>query len=132
MVRPEPDGPTSVAAQTEAAAIASGGLVRPESETAPTARAQKEAIDISAGRLQRDESVRTHLHYAGLIALWVFFAVGLGILLVWTYHLVTPESKHFLSLSQRYELQTLLLSALGSSVVTAVGRKWLKAMDNDQ
>lgn len=89
-------------------------------------RAEKEAVAISAGKLRRSEAKRRHIHIAALILFW--FAVGAFLVsaLVWLFQELTPESWHFLSDAQKSQLQTLLISSIGSSVAAEYGRRWFK------
>jgi hypothetical protein len=132
-IHPEGDPPVSQTAILEAEAFASEGMeVRPEQEPPATAKAQKEAAAIAGGKLKRDENIRWHLHYGGVIMFWAFLAAGLALLFTWVYHIVAPQERHFLTAQQRFELQTLVLAALGSSFVTAMARRWSKTLSDDE
>jgi hypothetical protein len=100
-------------------------VVRPEQETAPSENAQTEAARISSGNLRRDESVRRHIHRGGLVIYWIFVSVGIALFLVWAWHLGAPEKWRFLTVEQRYDLEMVLLSAVGSSFMTEASRRWL-------
>jgi hypothetical protein len=99
--------------------------VRPEEEIAPSANAQIEAARITAGNLRRDESIRRHIHRGGLVIYWIFVIVGVVLFLIWAWHLGAPEKLRFLSVEQRYDLEMVLLSAVGSSFVTDASKRWL-------
>jgi len=101
------------------------GIVKPEGETQPTQSAATEAVRIADGTLRRVESVKAHIHWAGVTILW---SVIIGVLLlaaIWLYHLATPDKIHFLTTAQVGNIQTILLSVVGSSFATQAGRSWL-------
>lgn len=89
-------------------------------------KAEYEAIAIARGELRRDEALRSHLHHCSVILLYFGVIVLLVCAGVWLYHLLTPIPWHFLTTDQRSQLQNLLISALGSSVVTDYGRRMLE------
>jgi hypothetical protein len=102
-------------------------VLHPEAEPDATDRAQKEAARISEQNLRRDERIRNHIHLAGLIVFWVFVFVVvlicLSLILAW--HIGAPESWRFLNVEQRDDLKMVLLSAVGSSFVTVLSKRWL-------
>ena len=99
--------------------------VIPEHEPEPSEKAEKEAARFASRNLQRDDTVRTHIHRGGLVVLWIIVSVGIGLFLVWAWHLGAPEKLRFLTVEQRDDLQMVLFSAVGSSFVTNVSRRWL-------
>jgi hypothetical protein len=101
------------------------GIVKPEADPAPSSLAATEAVRIEDGTLQRDESVKTHIHRAGLLILWSVTIGGLILAAIWVWHLATPDRLHFLTVSQPTNIQTVLLSAVGSSFATQAGKRWL-------
>ena len=54
--------------------------------------------------------------------MWVLLVVALigtvAISGVWLWHILTPQTAHFLNSDQRRELQNLLIAGIGSSLVT--------------
>jgi hypothetical protein len=70
--------------------MSADGVVIPEEEPQPSKKAQKEAARIAEGNLRRDEAIRTHIHLAGLVVLWVLVAVLLILSLIWAWHMATP------------------------------------------
>jgi hypothetical protein len=109
----------------------STGVVVPEQEPDPTPKANKEATAIASGNLKRGEAVKTHIHWAGLTILWSAVTMGLILAVAWVFHLVTPDKWHFLSIEQRTDIQTVLLSALGSSFATTMAKKWIDPNNNN-
>jgi hypothetical protein len=108
------------------------GIVKPEGEPEPTRRAETEAVQIADGTLKRDESVKTHIHLAGLLILWCVTIGGLILAFIWVWHLATPDKFHFLNVEQLKDIQTVLLSAIGSSFATQAGKRWFNpAADKD-
>jgi hypothetical protein len=122
--------PTSLADQLNAV-VTEQIVIRPEITPETTALAQNEAIDIASGKLKRDENIRWHLHLGGIIAFWVGLVVGLLLVLVWAWHLAAPEGWQFLTIQQRFELQTIVLAVIGSSFVTTMAARWARTMDDD-
>lgn len=122
--RPDDEVDTSASPTTDQ-------LVFAEEIPSTTELARKEAVGIASGKLERDEAIRWHLHYGGVVVYWAFILAGVALLAAWVYHLVAPTKYHLLDMQQRFELQTIILSAIGSSFVTAVARKWVKTMDDD-
>src|SRR5687767_1327465 len=67
---------------------------------------------------ERHQQFRDHVNVATLGLLWLVVAsLGLGIL-VFSFHLLTPECVHFLTEKQLDKLQTLLAAAVLSSALT--------------
>jgi len=100
-------------------------VIQPEPEPELTNNAQLEAARFAARDLQRGDSVRAHIHRGGLCVFWVSVFLLLSLLLVWTWHLVTPDSWHFLNAEGRDRLQTILVSILGSTFVSGAARRWI-------
>lgn len=100
----------------------------PDASKQSDALAEEEAAKLGAGldlehdsRRQehvRHQTFRNQVNLATLILFWVIVCcVGAGVL-VFTWHLVTPASCHWLSDAARDKLQTLLAAALLSSALT--------------
>jgi hypothetical protein len=89
----------------------------------PDSTAQEESLAIASGRLRRDESKQNHFHIGGLVLFWfaIFAFICTTVVLLFQY--LTPEKWHFLDDAQRAQLQTLLVTALGSSVATNYGKR---------
>ena len=109
--------------------------IRPETPPAtldPNAIAESHLM--AQGRLskhKREETVRTHIHWATLLVFWTFVMALFTISGVWLYHLVTPTRAHFLDADQLGTLETVLLTAVGSSFITNHSRRWLSTYDRD-
>lgn len=100
----------------------------------PDASSHEEAAAIASQRLtahRRDERLRTHIHCAGLIAFWFGFVASVVGVSIWVFHLLTPVTWHFLDDRQQRELQTLVITAIGSSLITDYGRRLLNKIDNE-
>jgi hypothetical protein len=104
--------------------------VVPEEEPAASDNALLEAARFADRNLKRDDAVRTHIHRGGLVVYWTFVSVGVGLFLIWSWHLGAPERWRFLTVEQRNDLQMVLLSAVGSSFVTEASRRWLHPRKN--
>jgi hypothetical protein len=100
-------------------------VVIPEQEPEASENAQKEATRFADRNLKRDDAIRTHIHLGGLVVYWIFISVGIGLFLIWSWHLGAPDKLRFLTIEQRNDLQMVLLSAVGSSFVTEASRRWL-------
>lgn len=102
-------------------------VVRAEPPPEPDAKAFKEAAAIASQKLQArlDDTLRRHVHCASLIAFWFGFGVSMIGVGVWIFHLLTPLAWHFLAETQQRELQTLVITAIGSSLITDYGRRLL-------
>jgi hypothetical protein len=94
----------------------------PDDPPQPDSTAQAESLAIASGQLRRDESKQNHFHIGGLVLFWFAIILFLctTVALVWQY--ITPDRMHFLTDAERNQLQTLLVTALGSSVVTNYGK----------
>lgn len=84
-----------------------------------------EAATIGRGDYTRDEQLRDHLHWCALALLWFGVVIFMLSASIWMFHLLMPESRHFLTKDQRTDLQGVLLAAVGSSLVTDYGRRIL-------
>jgi hypothetical protein len=91
--------------------------------------ALEEAATIERGDYKRDEQLRDHLHYCALALLWFGVIIFIVATSIWMWHMLTPESYHFLTKDQRSDLQSLLFAAVGSSLVTDYGRRILDRAD---
>ena len=89
--------------------------------------AKKEAIAIGAGTLEADakkqehgrhQKFRDHINRATLIVFWTVVFCLIVSILIFTFHLVTPEKWHFLSIDQIGTLKTLLGGAILSSAMS--------------
>jgi len=89
----------------------------------PDSAAQAESLAIASGRLRRDESKQNHFHIGGLVLFWFAIFAFICTTAVLLFQYLTPEKWHFLDDAQRAQLQTLLVTALGSSVATNYGKR---------
>lgn len=96
----------------------------PEPEPEPTPQAESEAASFAARELQRGDVRNAHLHVGSLVLFWTIVITAFVMLLIWSYHLVTPDTWHFLSQQGIDKLQTILFSFAGSSVATSLSKKW--------
>jgi hypothetical protein len=126
-----PDDHTPTVEELDAALVVDA-IIPSETAPAPTALAQSEAVAFSTGQQQkRAEKIRWHTHYATVLVFWFGVAAALVLFVTWIYHLVTPGRFHYLSTDERFELQTIVLSVVGSSFVTAMAKRWTKTLDDD-
>ena len=91
--------------------------------------ARLEAAAIAQAKLNehtRDDRMHGHLHNATVCVVWAFVIAFSIMGAVWLWHMVAPEKWAFLTATQFDKLNTSLLAALGSSVVTERARKLLR------
>jgi hypothetical protein len=105
-------------------------VLQPESEPEPTSAALDEAAFFASRERRRGDARLTHLHRGGLVVFWVSLFILLGLLSVWAWHILTPDSLHFLSAQGIEKLQTVLISVLGSSFVSGAARRWIGSSDD--
>jgi hypothetical protein len=105
----------------------------------PDRRAHAEAAAIASQRLgnaRRDESIRERVYRATVFIMWVLLVVALvstvAIAVVWLWHLLTPQTAHFLNSDQRRELQNLLIAGIGSSLATKFADGLLEKSKTDK
>ena len=100
----------------------------PDLQASSDALAAEEAAKLGAGTdIERDGQIQEHTRHqtfrnnvniATLILFWlVVFFIGAGII-VYAWHLLTPEQLHWLSDERREKIQTLLAAAILSSALT--------------
>ncbi len=58
------------------------------------------------------------MHWVSLTGLWAASVLYLGFVAVWAWHILTPESRQFLTEDRLDTIQTALLSIVGSSFLT--------------
>ena len=97
----------------------------PQPEPPTSEKAKSEAAALAEGNLRRYNSLRTHLHMGGLVVFWFAIVVACVLFLILAWHLGAPSGWRFLSHDEENRLQTVLFSAMGSSLVTGIARKWL-------
>ncbi|CAM2331460.1 Transmembrane protein [Ralstonia mannitolilytica] len=100
----------------------------PNGEVTGDRIATQEATSLAAGvdlekdgkaqEHRRHQTFRNHINRA---TIWIFWVIALSLLIgiiIFSYHLLTPDSWHFLAEKQIEKLQTLLPSAVLSSALT--------------
>lgn len=104
-----------------------GSVFRPDASHSTDALAKKEAIAISTGTLEADakkqehgrhQKFRDHINKATLIVFWTVVACLVVSIIVFTFHMISPEGWHFLSDEQIGTLKTLLGGAILSSAMS--------------
>ncbi len=73
---------------------------------------------------------QTHLFWGAVVLFWLALLSIVAIAVVWLWHLLGPSNKHWLSAEEQNGLQAILISALGSSLVTQVARGWITPSSN--
>lgn len=74
----------------------------------------------------RSESIKNTLHYVALIVLGVFVLFFVAFLVSWGYHLVTPESWHYLTSEQVDKLQSFVLSSVVAASLSKYFESYMK------
>lgn len=97
----------------------------PEPEPEPTGAALDEAAFFASRERLRGDVRQSHLHLGGLIVFWSALIVLLSMIVVWAWHILTPDSWQFLNHEAKDKLQTILISILGSSFVSGAARRWI-------
>jgi hypothetical protein len=115
--------------------VSAGGTPLPPIGEAPPLppadnKANAEAADFATGKLKRSDTRDKHLHYCALVFMWAALVGFLFASGVWLFHLITPNSWHFLDDSQRSSLQNVLFTAVGSAAAGNYGKKYLKSTDD--
>ncbi len=111
----------------------SGSIFEPDAGGQQDELAQAEAIKFGKGddleldgqrqEHGRHQRFRNHANAAMLGLFWLMVAlVGIGVL-VFTWHLLTPDGWHWLEAPSLEKLQTLLASAVLSSAITGYVNK---------
>jgi len=109
------------------------GVFQPDVQPAPDTRAQQEALLLGSGDdLEkdgkrrdhgRDQRFRDHVNIATLTLFWfVVVCVMIGVI-SFTFHLVFPQSWHYLDKGQLDQLKTILGAAVLSSALTGYASK---------
>jgi hypothetical protein len=73
--------------------------------------------------------LRTHFHVGGLVCFWFAVLAVIAITGTWLFNLLTPDKYHFLSDPEKLQLQNLLITALGSSLLTDYGKRIVNRLD---
>lgn len=118
---------TEDGAATDVEAVFGESSFTPSEIIGNDALASKEAIAISTGSLKADadkqehnrhQTFRNHINRATLIVFWSVVSCLVVSLFIFTFHMITPESWHFLSEGQLATLKTLLGGAILSSAMS--------------
>lgn len=82
-------------------------------------------------QIKRDEMLR-HCFF-GAVAIIIIAAalILLCAMLIWSWHLMTPDRYHWLDTDQLEKLQTVVFSGAVSSLATMIGKRILTRNDND-
>lgn len=93
--------------------------------------AERESVAYAAGTLEdiekqnqhaRREEFRKHFGYAVIFLLWFSFTVVLIAGINWSYHLLAPESWHFLAPSQVDRIQNILFGSVISGLFAVMSK----------
>jgi len=103
-------------------------------ETPPDSLSEKEDASVNRAKLddnayegehKRREVIRKHLHWGMVGLLWLGMVSIAALLLTWVYHIVAPNSCHWLSVEQLNKAQNVLFSAILAAVVSDYAKKHL-------
>jgi len=116
------------APQDESSFVPTGASIfRPDASHSTDALAKKEAIAINSGTLEADakkqehgrhQKFRDHINRATLIVFWTVVACLVISIVIFTFHMISPERWHFLNEEQIGTLKTLLGGAILSSAMS--------------
>lgn len=110
-----------------AAEVAGASVFQPDVSQSNDMLAKKEAIAIGSGTLESDakaqehgrhQKFRNHINWATLIVFWSVVACLVVSIFVFTFHMITPDRWHFLTVEQIGTLKTLLGGAILSSAMS--------------
>lgn len=104
-----------------------------DSNPASDTRANEEAVAFATERdiekegkeheHDRHQAFRDHINYATIFIFWVIAACIIIGIVTFAFHMVTPESFHWLNQAQLDKLQTMLGAAVLSSALTGYVKK---------
>ncbi len=100
-----------------------GGVVMAQREAAKFASGDNLDKDGKAKEHNRHQKFRDHVNLAALVIFWAIVGCVVLGLIAFVFHLLAPESWHYLSEDQQEKLQTLLGAALLSSALTQYANK---------
>ena len=86
---------------------------------------QRRLFEKEEGVHKRNQQTKTHMHWVQLISFWLFMLLGSSFLVVWTWHLLTPNQLQFLTDEQLDIIQPVLVSIVGSSFIAGYVKSWL-------
>lgn len=89
---------------------------------------EAESLEVIGNRnhFHRRERFQDCLILGALIAFWLIVAGSVVLGLVWFYHLLAPESWHYLSERQQEKIHAMLFSGLMSAAVTGSAKRYLR------
>lgn len=102
-----------------------------EATPATNELATKEAQAIANGRLRKHQRREELFDLRHRCMLWGVRGAAVAaavIAAVWLFHMVAPPELHFVTEMQRRDLQTLLVAAMGTKLVTSVQAMLAKEM----
>ena len=99
-------------------------LVATEAKPEVGAVAQDEAVAIAGKDYERIEAKKKHLHWVTLIVLWITVCGGFAIAGTWLFHMIAPETWHYLSSERQEMLGRMLLSGITAIFGADAVRKW--------
>ncbi len=100
----------------------------------PDALASGEAILYDQGTLEKEahknehnrrENFRRHVGYIAVAFCWMLVIGVTGLAITWFWHLITPESLHYLAEDKIDKIQGILFSALAARLVPDYAKKYL-------
>lgn len=132
---PPPPPPSTGPSSTQTGQPFSGLKVTPPPQSVGGLGAQEAAALAANKNLEEDgkhrdhapfQKFRDHVNLASLILFWTVCASVFGGILTFTWHMLVPESWHYLSPDQLEKLKTILGAAVLSSALTGYANKHMK------
>jgi hypothetical protein len=129
-----PSGVPAAAPGTVSSATVNS-VFQPTISTTTDSLANQEAVAIGSGKLKADAESKEHdrhqkfrdnINLATLRVFWSVVWCLIASIFIFTYHLITPDSWHFLSPDQLGTLKTLLGGAILSSALSGYVTKRMK------
>ena len=77
------------------------------------------------GAHERRERFRDHIAKAAGFVFWVFVLMGVAAIGIWFWHLLAPETWHFLTSTQISKIEIVVFSAVLASAIPALARKYI-------
>ena len=94
--------------------------------------ATDESVAIANRRLakiQRGETREMLLHRAACTIFVTSVTMAILMIVALAFHYLAPPAWHFMTDSQRRDVQNILLAIIGTKAVTAAGERWIKDGD---
>ncbi|MCY4224751.1 MAG: hypothetical protein OXF06_07925 [Bacteroidetes bacterium] len=79
---------------------------------------------------KRSQQFKINFHWVSLVGLWIGFLVILAFIVVWTWHILMPETRHFVSDAKMDTIEAVILSIIGSSAFTLYAHNMIRKLND--